>query len=209
MPAVYHFVTLVDGVPQCGCGEPVPPGDCCMYPWPDPSGAPLYPDTDLPISVVVSYDSGPTETLSLTSGLYEYISASYILDAYGPSSWQLYYLNELVASFLCLIGHISFTQFTVTDEFLDNYSVEFKDAFEVLQTISVTRDVDNICFWFGSDASYSITLGAPSSGSALEFGLSIYNVTTEETTNTTKIAPQSSPVGSYVDGGGYTEISVS
>lgn len=59
MPStVYHFVTLVDGEPQCGCG---PILECCLYPS-SYADALLYPYTDLPLAIT---DFGETATANL------------------------------------------------------------------------------------------------------------------------------------------------
>jgi hypothetical protein len=42
--------------------------DCCLYPWPDPDGIPLYPPEDLPETLRVASDGPVSFTLTKTSG---------------------------------------------------------------------------------------------------------------------------------------------
>lgn len=67
---------------ECCCTEP----ECCLYPWPDPDGTPLYPASDLPDELVFYYSSGtftPNPVTLVRSGYQFFGDVSE-----GEFSWQ-------------------------------------------------------------------------------------------------------------------------
>ena len=160
-------VVLKSGKVSCSCCDAA----CCLYPWPDPDGTPLYPDTDLPDSVVVNGD-----TYTRSGYRFEFDSDHYI-DAteLGIPFWGLFINGDATAN-TCLIGLYEEGVFTATveDEFANTYTVNGTDT--------ITRDpATNLCLWSGS----TWTLR--------------YNSTTYqfELNGTAKTGDQDTPAGTY------------
>lgn len=205
MPStVYHFVTLVNGEPQCGCGG----GEsCCLYPWPNP-GSPLYPTTGLPSAIVETegfYNGGAPETYTHNAGAYKFTAASgrYIEAELGTGLWAWYDSSgsSLFKSNECLIGVWEFgsTPMIIEDQFLDNYQLDFDEG-ATHHSFTLTRQLD-ICAW-------SDTVGE---GITLIYNDINYKYEISITNGATKNDPQDSPAGSYTPGAGsaFTNIVVS
>jgi hypothetical protein len=143
---------VIDGVMVCGC-SPAPVA-CCLFPWPDPDGTPLYPDTDLPSSLNVSIDNGASWiNLTQTSPYYfEDGTGQYAIDGVTLEAWRFTFFDGVNTSegrSDCLIG--SYLDFGVVpavmlveDELLDNYSA----TYGAYDPITLTRQ--NTCEWTGT-----------------------------------------------------------
>lgn len=116
----------------CGCGDV-----CCLYPWPG-IDEPLYPDSDLPDSVVFNGD-----TLNHV-GAYSFVGDTYRMFA-GIEAWEIHLIstNELIQFQPCLIGD------GVTDQFSNTYLFSIITAVSnVTRTCTITRV--STCRWEGS-----------------------------------------------------------
>lgn len=153
----------IDGKPvecdECPCE---PPG-CCLYPWPDPAGAALYFETDLPDALTNStygffFRSGYTyigpETTEGPGGDTE--PGHYEFRAQSPDdpqgSWLLWWVPDedtevAVDSNGCLIGEWSFG--IVYDEFPSMLSVDIP-SLGISGMLIDRLDVDvNPCEYYG------------------------------------------------------------
>jgi hypothetical protein len=193
------------------------PADCCLYPWPDPDGTPLYPDTDLPDTVVVFF--GGDSAVFTRSG-YSYTGTldygtptNFILDPSLPSpfdgNWWLIEEGQTVpqqeTNVSCLIAENVSAQYE--DEFADTYTVQH----DSIPTYNGTVTRESLCVWKSSqwdaaeaDCAVVVALGKPvykifyNSGSyQWEMELIEPDPPTCIFSTVVKDPPQSSPAGTY------------
>lgn len=184
---VYHFVTMVDGVPQCGCGGVAPP-DCCMY----RAGIGVSA-SDLPATLAVG-----AETYMKSGGEYLAPSGTYkivqdddewvLIDEANPGSpsW----------SSSCLIATYG-GAIAVADQFPSSATASFLDG-EILITIPITRV--SLCVWGGQDEGFVYAVEVRYDEDTTTF---LGNVTKfgSEIHDGTKTGNQDTPLGIY---GGLT-----
>lgn len=166
-------VILKGGKASCSCCDAA----CCLYPWPDSSGAPLYPATDLPNNVRIV---GPgVDFTAANNGDYSFgvISSPSPGEAgvyAGGFEWIIIGFGEAYLS-QCLIGSSQETDLIyIEDQFPDSLAVNGTDA--------IIRDPEtNLCTWSGSPWTLR------------------YNSTTYkfQLNGVDKDDPQDSPVGTY------------
>lgn len=195
----------------CCCGE----GDCCLYPWPDPLGTPLYPDTDLP-DTVVWHDAAidPPEDITLTRSGYEYSgtgsTGDYSITALsGDAFWSAQgppIDGEDRVSILsgCLIGDTFESELMqVSDEFLATYNVHIEPViggpWEDLSPVDTTISRVSNCCWEWDDPAAVADYGPLSAWSFCYGGntdiASLYKWSLGPSTD--KNNPQNSPEGDY------------
>lgn len=193
---VKYSGSISDGKIGCCCS-------CCLYPWPDPTGSPKYPDTDLPakIATTVTLDKGINPAVTTTPPSYVIAAGNYVYqeesvpgagvgdtiwaDASGVWKWASFDTTVSPWTLItgpsdgpCLIGTEG-----ATDFFNPTYTVT-----DGTTTDTVTNpNPFSTCTWTGA-----------------HFTLS-YNATTFKwvvsgPTSGAKNPPQSSPVGSYTNG---------
>lgn len=219
--AITILPKVVDGVTYCEC-NPVPPPECCLYPWPDPdgiSGGPYYPTTDLPSAITETegfYTGGVPETYNHDPGTYRFTAASgrYIIADPSTPDWFWYDASD---SFLnkagsCLIGAwaVGSTPMNIEDEFLDNYLVEFVHEGRN-ESVGVLRDQpDSLCNWHGAGGTLSYGVLVTYNSATYQFEATI-SIPSEGLSYgpTPKDDPQSSPDGTYSDVGPITNITAS
>lgn len=142
------------GEVNCECN----PVACCLYPWPNPDDeSPLYPATDLPESITVSF--GGSDYTFTRSG-YVYTGSigddAYIVSAQDPGSsiWVLQRTETIdnVASSGCLIGTDWIPEtYSVSDTFSNSYIATYDG-----NDIEITRQ--SLCVWSGSIEGVNIIL---------------------------------------------------
>lgn len=118
------FLSKSDGMGGvlCGCVN-----TCCMYPWPDPPGTPLYPATDL-----LDFVDFSGETLAHDAGQYKFTGATYYIIA-GTAKWEV----RLVADDSLLQSQDFLVCNGVTDQFANTYIVH--DETDTDPDFTITR----------------------------------------------------------------------
>lgn len=165
---------------------PPSPSTCCLYPWPDPLGSPLYPPEDLPDQITVNGETWNRDPLM--AGGYGYQGVSGGIDALSTGlGWR--FLDEDG-------NEIAFTEQSPTECFIGFYIITadggilmqvadlFSDTYTVNGIDTVTRT--NLCTWTG-----------PKSGGGtwtLQYDSSSY---VWKLNGVAKTAPQSSPAGTF------------
>lgn len=188
------------GDSPCCCIE-----DCCLYPWPDPTGiagGPYYPSTDLPDTVVVQTTGGP---VVLTRGAgYIYTGSGWEIIA-DDSRWQItdpdFEIGFSPTS--CLIGEYLFpslgTTVLVEDQFQNSYNVNFD--YSGFGNISGTVERVALCQWQGTFPDAGIVKIIYDSFSYEWYWDAVGNVGAKD-------PPQSSPEGNYDDIGSISNFTV-
>ena len=181
-------VVLKSGKVSCSCCEEL----CCLYPFPEPSGTPLYPDTDLPDAILwVGLDGpGMPGTVTLTR-------AAYVFDGSYIDSITAVEIKLRITPYIDVTGAQAAWNFEVDPDngggyvvtiFADclifpTYSEDlFPNTLTVNGTDAITRDPAlNLCLWTGG----SWTLR--------------YNSTTYkfQLNGVEKDDPQNTPIGTY------------
>jgi len=147
----------------CPCDTPPP--TCCPYPYPDPNGyngGPLYPDTDLPDNIDVTWGAFTTTLAKGTAtpdtpflgqtAIYQgtidskniaigYNSVAWYVEIYTPGEEYIIYFEFEVP---CLIGEWDSTFFVVEDQFPDMLTATSTDG--DITTLSRV----SLCCWEGT-----------------------------------------------------------
>lgn len=199
----------------CGCA---PPADCCLYPWPDPDGTPLYPATDLP-DTVTNVGFG-----TFTRSGYDFIAPDegglhYEIRATSPSvtqtSWVLWLVPDVgdetnEGENACLIGEWVFGQ--IEDEFPETLFMDFEN-YEFSGTMELSRV--SLCRWEGSttlsDPETTVTGFVEYRHPFIEPPFTYHWQARVESPeygiiNSPKTPPQNTPVGTYEEGIGLMNI---
>lgn len=129
------LLTKAGKLSQCCCE----PAACCLYPWPDPEGTPLYPSSDLPDEI----DFGGT--ILTKSGGYSYGgdgNPNIKVDAIG--SWKYDYFGDEYGFMPCLTGVLTPSEIVIEDTFPDELT------FSETGTGSCTLNRVSTCCWEGT-----------------------------------------------------------
>lgn len=214
MASQMPWVPAGSGEDPCCCGGPT---ECCLYPWPDPSGfvgGPYYPSSDLPSSIVVTVD-GVDYTLPLLGSYFYFIGSGgpggmdLSVDAgTGSENWVVNgsAISNSIAD--CLIGEYFDGSETVSvaDEFPDefiltgNYDIGFGEepiniALARISTCCWQQDLDGFLFQVCYDAAL------------FKWVISVANDPSFGTSE--KPDPQDTPVGTYPDTAVMTDLEIS
>lgn len=199
-------------VDPCCCDLPE---DCCLYPWPDPDGTPLYPATDLPDTVVGSFFGGGEYTSSRSGYEYyfsgtdwsgshpDYVWTPIKYDGISADIWGLYYIDPIdgskhYASNGSLCGIVTIVSEGNPDGYIhDEFAGTYLVTDEFANEVTVTRQ--SLCEWTGifhadiGDVTWRLFYddGAVPSAFNYKWRIDLGGSTA------TKDDPQSSPVGEY------------